>query len=126
MQSAPRTGSRLKREPIDEAAYRSLHSRKAASAALFVCWACQIPRNSWSGCMSNACASGLILWRDIRCRPASILDEREAISERTKAALAAAKVRGKRLGTPESSRRSGAHAHGPQGAGGPICCQCNR
>ena len=62
----------------------------------------------------------------IRCRPASILDEREAISERTKAALVAAKVRGKRLGTPESSRRSGAHAHGPQGAGGPICCQCNR
>ena len=76
--------------------------------------------------MSNACASGLILWRDIRCRPASILDEREAISERTKAALVAAKVRRKRLGTPESSRRSGAHAHGPQGAGGPICCQCNR
>jgi DNA invertase Pin-like site-specific DNA recombinase len=39
--------------------------------------------------------------------------EREAISERTKAALAAAKARGKRLGTPDPARRRRAHARGP-------------
>jgi DNA invertase Pin-like site-specific DNA recombinase len=46
--------------------------------------------------------------------------EREAISERSKAALAAAKALGKRLGTPGRRRRRGAHACGPQGPSGAI------
>jgi DNA invertase Pin-like site-specific DNA recombinase len=39
--------------------------------------------------------------------------EREALSERTKAAPAAAKAHGKRLGTPDPAGASRAHARGP-------------
>ena len=50
--------------------------------------------------------------------------EREMISERTKAALAAAKRRGKRLGKPEPTAGCKARRSGHQGECAPVCCKC--